>query len=186
MYHLLYRFTVFFFCNISLTRCIALMNMIIQTRPVLSYIFWKVSITASDMIYLSQKINRILHRSSTRIGSKIFCLIFDHSPHHHDTRICFCDGYFYERICFVIHQHGIVFRPVFFNKITLQYKRFQLGICHDIFKTSDMGHHLFNLNTFISAGLKILTHTILQTDCLAHIYNVVLFIMHKIDAWFGR
>ena len=45
-----------------------------------------------------------------------------------------------------------------------------------------MRHHLFNLDSFVPAALKILSDTVLQTDRLPHIDDVILLVMHDIDA----
>ena len=66
------------------------------------------------------------------------------------------------------------------DQVALQHKGFQLRIRYNILKPPDMGHHLLDLDSLIPAGLKILSHAVLQTDRLAHINNVVLLIMHNI------
>ena len=119
--HLIYRLFVFFLRNIPLTWSIALLDMVVKARPLLSDILGKASVAASQMIQLPYQFNRILHCSHTRIRTKIFSLIFLHLTGHHNSRVCLIYRNFDKRIAFVIHQHGIVFRAVFLDQITFQH-----------------------------------------------------------------
>ena len=60
------------------------------------------------------------------IRSKILRFILHHLPRHHNPRKWFIHSYLYKWICFIVHQHRIIFRTMLFNQITFQYKRFQL------------------------------------------------------------
>ena len=71
---------------------------------------------------------------------------------------------------------------MFLDQITFQNKRLQFRICHNIFKAADMCYHLFDLNPFIPAALKILPHTVFQADCFSDIDNLIRLIMHQIDS----
>ena len=137
------------------------------------------------MIKLSYQFNSIFYCTGTGIRTKIFCLIFLHPPCHHYTRERFIYSYFYKWIRFIIHQHRIVFWSVFFNQITFQNKRFQLGIRHNIFEPGNMCHHLFYLGSLIPAALKILSDTVFKTDCFSDINDRIFFIVHKIYTWFS-
>jgi len=75
---------------------------------------------------------------------------------------------------------------VLLNQVALQHQGFQLGICQDIFKPCNMGHHLFNFGRLIPAALEILPDPVLKADGLAHIYNLIPVIVHKINSRTGR
>ena len=49
------------------------------------------------------------------------------------------------------------------------------GVRHNVFKSGNMCHHLFNLGTLVPAALKILTDTVLKTDRLSDIDDQYLF-----------
>ena len=160
-YNFVYGFPILFLRNVSLAWCLALMDMIIQTRSLFPYVFWQRTVTAADMIKLTNQFYRIFHCACTGIRTKIFCLVLLHLSCQHNPRkrLIYCN--FYKRITLVIHQHSIILRSVFLYQITLQHQCFQFRICHNVFKSGNMCHHLFYLGTFIPAALKILTHTVL-------------------------
>ena len=184
--HLIDGFPVFLLIHISLTRRTTLMNMIIQAWSLQPDITRKSPIAATDLIQFPDQLNRISHRSYTGIRSKVLRLILLHLSCHHDPRKWLLHRHFNKWITLVIHQHSIIFRSVLLDQITLQHQSFQLRICDDIFKSGNMRYHLFNLRPFIPAGLKILPHPVLQTDCFTHIDNLVFLTMHQIYARFSR
>ena len=47
-------------------------------------------------------------------------------------------------------------------------------------KAADMCYHLFDLNPFIPTALEILSHTVFQADCLAHIDDRIPLIVHNV------
>ena len=45
-----------------------------------------------------------------------------------------------------------------------------------------MRHHLLDLDAFVPAALKILPHPVFQTDGLSNINDMILLIMHDVNA----
>ena len=119
-------------------------------------------VAGPDAIQFMNKIYGVLHRPCGCIGSIVFCLIFVHLPGKQYPRKIFLYCHLNKRISLVIHQHGIVFRTMFLNKITLQHQRFQLRIRDNILKPGNMSHHLFNFHSLIPAGLEILPYPVFQ------------------------
>ena len=117
---------VFVFVYIPLAGCFALPNMVIQTGSFLSNVPWKAFAAASQMIQLLDQIYGILYSSRTGKGPEIFGFIFLHGSGKKYSGELLSQGYFNERIAFVILQHCVVFRPVLFNQIALQYQSLQL------------------------------------------------------------
>ena len=68
------------------------------------------------------------------------------------------------------------------DQIALQHERLQLRIGHDVFKPPDAFHHLQDLGALVPAALEILAHTVFQADRLSDIDNVVVCIVHNINA----
>ncbi len=184
--HLGYGFGVLFLRNRSLTGRIALMDMVVQAGSLLSDIPGQVPIAAPQMVQLVEQFDRIPHRLAAGIRSEIFCLVLHHIPCQHHPGKRLPHRHLDKRIRLVVHQHGIVLRPVLFDQIAFQHQRLQLGIRHDILKPTDVGHHLLDLDALVPAGLKILPHPVLQADRLSYIYNVVLLVMHQVYARPGR
>ena len=52
------------FDNIALTRCAALLDMVIQAGTVLSDVFWQIPAAGADLIQLLDQFNRIFHCSA--------------------------------------------------------------------------------------------------------------------------
>ncbi len=184
--HLGNGFCIFFPGNESLAGRVALMDMVIQTGPFLSDIPGQVPIAAPEMVQLVKQLDRIPHRLAAGVGPEIFCLILHHIPRQHHPGERLTHRHLDKRIRFIVHQHGIILRPMLLDQVAFQHQGFQLGIRHDILKPPDMGHHLLNLDPLVPTGLKILPYPVLQADRLSYIYNVVLFIMHQVHTWFGR
>ena len=113
------RRPVVFLRNIALTRSVALLDMIIKTRTFFPDIFWKISIAAPYMVQFMDQINRISNRLRARVRTEVFCLIFQHFPCQQNSRKGFIHRHFDKWICFIIHQHRIVFWMMFFDQITL-------------------------------------------------------------------
>ena len=128
------------------------------------------------------QVDRIANSLRTGIRPEIPGLILLHLSGKHDPRKCLAGRHFNKRICLVIHEHRIVLRMMFFYKIALENQRLQLRIRHNVFEPADVRHHLFDLDALVPAGLKILAHPVLQADSLAHINDVVILIVHDIDA----
>jgi len=128
---------IFFFRHISLTGRLALMDMVIQARAVFSLIPRQFFAAHSYLIKFTDQFHRLLDRKSAGVRSEIFRLVLFHRPRDQDAWIIFLNGHLDKRIGFVIHQHRIVFRPVFFDQITFQHQRFQLGVCDNVFKVID-------------------------------------------------
>ena len=153
-----------------------------QAGALLPDITGQPAVAAADLIKLPDQLDGILHGPSTGVGAEILRLILCHPADHHHPRKRFIHRHLNKRIGLVIHQHRIVFGTVLFDQITLQHQRLQLGICYDIFKPGDMGHHLLNLHALIPAALKILPHPVFQADRLAHINYGVFIVMHDIHS----
>ena len=72
------------------------------------------------------QINGILYRSCAGIRSIVFCFVFVHlSGKQHSWEILL-NRYLDERICLIIHEHGIVFGPMLLDQIALQNQSLQL------------------------------------------------------------
>ena len=158
------------------------MDVIIQAGTLLPDITGQPAVTAADLVQLPDQLDGILHGPCTGVGAEILRLILCHPADHHHPRKRLVHRHLYKWIGLIIHQHGIVFGTVLFDQITLQHQCLQLGICYDIFKPGDMSHHLLNLHALIPAALKILPHPVFQADRLSHIDDLILLIMHDIDA----
>ena len=124
--HLIDRFSVLFLGDISLTGRIALLDMIVQAGSLFPGVPGQIPVAAPDMIQLMDQIDRIPDCLRTGVGSEIFCLVLQHLPRKDDSGKWFISRHFDERICLIIHEHGIVFRPVFLDQITLQDQRLKL------------------------------------------------------------
>ena len=61
-------------------------------------------------------------------------------------------------------------------------ERLQFRIGDNILKSGNVSDHLLNLCAFIAAALKILADTVLQTDSLSHINDLIVFPMHNVNA----
>ena len=155
--------------------------MMVQTWTILPTISWQHPVTGSHFIKFAHKLNHIFYSPGTCIWSEIFRLVFLHSSGKKNSGIflIYCD--FDKRITLIIFEHGIIFRSVLLDQITLQHKGFQFRICDNILKSGDMGNHLFNLCALISAALEILTHPVFQTDGFSNIDDLVLLPMHNIN-----
>ncbi len=141
------------------------MDMIIQTRSLFSDIPRQISacrygsyrVSAAVQSYLS----RLRHWYRDQNTS---ALVLFHLSGKQDPRIMLLHRHFDKRIGLVILQHRIVFRTMLLDQVTLQHQCFQFRICHDIFKTPNLRHHLFDLGSLVPAGLKILPHPVFQTE----------------------
>ena len=102
------------------------MNVIVQTGPFLSLHLRKLPVTGADSIQLVDQINGILYRSCAGVRSIVFCFVFVHlSGKQHSWEILL-NRYLDERICLIIHEHGIVFGPMLLDQIALQNQSLQL------------------------------------------------------------
>ena len=164
---------VLLFGNISLTRCRALLHLIIQARPFQPDLPWQLPVTTPDLIELLQDINRIPHRTRTGKWPKVLRSVPFHLPAEKYSRIRLLHCYLDKRIGLVIRQHGVIFRCIFLDQIILQHQCLQLGIRDNVFKIMNQRDHLLDLRRTIPAGLKILTHPVLQIDRFSHIYNFI-------------
>ena len=184
--HLIDILPVFFLADISLAGCLALFHMIVQTGPVLSGISRKTAVAGAYLIQLPHQFDHVLYCSAACIGAKISCLVLFHSPGKKHSRVWLMNCHLNKRIALVIFEHGIIFRTMFLDKITLQHKGFQLRIRNNVLKSGNMCNHPFNLGTFITTALEILAHTILKAYGFSHIDDLVFLAMHDINSRFCR
>ncbi|CDB19427.1 unknown [Blautia sp. CAG:52] len=138
------------------------------------------------MVELADQLHRILDRIGTGVRSEIFCFVLFHLPHKQYPRIFLINRHFQIRISFVVLEHRVVLRPVFLDQVTLQHQSLQLGICDDVLKPGDLLHHLFFLDSKISAALKILPDPVFQTDGFPHIDDRIFRIVHNVNSRFSR
>ena len=130
--------SVFFLADISLAGCLALLHMIVQTGPVLSGISRKTAVAGAYLIQLPHQFDHVLYCSAACIGTKISCLVLFHSPGKKHSRVWLMNCHLNKRIALVIFEHGIIFRTMFLDKITLQHKGFQLRIRNNVLKSGKM------------------------------------------------
>ena len=161
------------------------MNMIIQTRAVLSRVARQVPVAGAQLIDLVYQLDRILDCSRARVRAKVPRFVFFLLAGKENSRKIFPESHSDVRICLIVLQHCIVFRTMFFDQIAFQHKSFQFGIRNDVLESADMGYHLFDLRPFISAGLKILAHPVFQIHRFSHINDRVFAVMHYIDPGFA-
>ena len=126
----------------SLTRCIALPDMVVQARALLADVARKRLAAAADLIKLLDQVDRILDCPRTCIWSKIARFVFFHRARKKHPRVFLSERHLDKRVGLVILQHRIVFRTMLLDQVAFQHERFQLRIRHDIFKTPDPLDHL--------------------------------------------
>ena len=158
------------------------MNMIIQTRAVLSRVARQVPVAGAQLIDLVYQLDRILDCSRARVRAKVPRFVFFLLAGKENSRKIFPESHSDVRICLIVPQHGVVLRPMFFDQITFQYQRLQFGIRHNILKPRNLFYHLRFFNTLIMAWLKILVHPLAQTDRLANVDNGITAVMHNINS----
>ena len=111
-YCFLHRFPICFLTNIILTRCIALLNVIVQTWSLFPDVFWQIPVTAPYVVQFSQQFNRIFDTAPALAiyqVPEILRLIFFHLSCKQNPRICLLYRHFNKRIRLVIPSYGIVF-----------------------------------------------------------------------------
>ena len=157
-------------------------NLIIQARTVLSNILWQPPVTGTEMIQFVDQLQYVLDCACIRIWSKIFAMIALHGMAVQESRKCLLHRHTNIRIPFVIRHHRIILRAVFLDQITFKHKRFHLRSGDNILKIRNLRHHTRNLrrSAMSMSGLKILPYTVVETDCLAHVENIIIFAMHDI------
>ena len=177
---------VLFFGNVSLARCLTLVDVIVKTRAVLADLLWQALIAATDIVQLPQQFDRIFHSSGARVRAEIFRLVLLHLMGKQNAWKILVHGHLNVRVRLVIFQHRIVFRTVLFDKVALQHERLQFGIRHNILKAGDMRDHPLNLRPFVAARLEILADTVFQRNRLSYVDNCIVRVVHQIDAGFPR
>ena len=177
---------VLFFGNVSLARCLTLVDVIVKTRAVLADLLWQALIAGTDIVQLPQQFDRIFHSSGARVRAEIFRLVLLHLMGKQNAWKILVHGHLNVRVRLVIFQHRIVFRTVLFDKVALQHERLQFGIRHNILKTGDMRDHPLNLRPFVAARLEILADTVFQRNRLSYVDNCIVRVVHQIDAGFPR
>ena len=175
-----------FLTYISLAWSRALLHMIIQTWTVFAAVTGQITVAGAYHINLADQLDHIFYSCGAGIGSEIFRLVLFHGAGKKDSGIGLVYSYFNEWICLIILQHGVVFRAMLLDQVALQYQRLQFRIGDNILKSGNVSDHLLNLCAFIAAALKILADTVLQTDCLSHINDLIFFPMHNVDTRLTR
>ena len=160
--------------------------MVIQAGPVHTAVPGQHPVAGAQLVKLIYQLYRILYRSSRGKGAEIAGFVLFHLSGKQDSWIFFPRCHFNIRIGFIILEHRIVAGAVLFNQVIFQHQRFQLRIGDDILKPGYFRYHLFYFRAFVRALPEIGTHPVPQTDCLPHINNGILFVMHNIYAGLGR
>ena len=177
----LYIFSIGFLCNVSLTGCHTLLDMIIQAGSSLSTVSWQTPVTGSELVQSVKQLYGILYRCSTGIWSKIFSMILFHFTRKQDSWKFFSHCHLDIRISLIILQHGIIFGSVFLDQVIFQHQRFQLRIRHNIFKPADKRYHFVDLWSSSNIFAKIRADTIMEVDRFPYVNNSIRFIMHDIN-----
>ena len=106
--HLLRLLCILLPTDFSLTRGIALSDMIIQARASLSDVPRKHTVAGANPINLLHQIDRVLDCSSARIRAKISALVLFHRARRHHTREILSDRHLDIGICLVVLEHRVV------------------------------------------------------------------------------
>ena len=173
---------IHFLTYISLAGGRTLLHMIIQTWTVFAAVTGQITVAGPYHINLADQLDHVLHSCGAGIGSEIFRLVLFHGAGKKNSWIGLVYRHFNEWICLIILQHGVIFRAVLLDQVALQYQRLQFRIGDNILKSGNVSDHLLNLCAFIAAALEILADTVLQTDSLSHINDLIVFPMHNVNA----
>ena len=86
---LIYRFPVLFFCDLSLTRRIALPDVVIKAGSFFSYVPRKVAVAPSELIQLLHQFDGIFHCTRTGIRPEISGFILFHPAREKHSGVFF-------------------------------------------------------------------------------------------------
>ena len=90
------------------------------------------------------------------------------------------------RVALVILQKDVVMRLVAFNEGVFQHQGLELAVGHDHIKVVDGGDHGPGLLGVGGQVGKILRDPVFQGLGLAHVDDLVVLVLHDVDAWLQR
>ena len=156
--------------------------MIVEARPVCSYITRQPAVAGAKLIDFVYQIYRAFHRRGTRIRTKVTGFVLFHLTRKQHPRIVLSQCHLDVRICLVITKHSIVLWCMLLYQIALQNKGLKFRVGNYILKMIYMLYHLFFLDALIVARLKVLMYSLRQAFGFADIYDYIIPVMHNINS----
>ncbi len=129
-----------------------------------------------------QELQAVPQRRHIRIGAEVARAVTQHTPRDKDARKSLLHRHLDIGVTLIVLQPYIITRPMFLDQVRLKDQRLHLVRRHDRLKVSDMRDHCAHLWRVVSAALKILPNTVFEDNCLAHIDDFSVIVLHNVDS----